>query len=655
MQHNEPGQNDQSAAGSQDAQLGAQGTPSVYESINQDQGKPHMSQMLSTLFVNSNLVAQASMIPEVKLVAKSLEDAIEDLKKQVASPEQMAALPSTIQHLTSDITRDLPGIALAIKDEGTAYVMPVLFYKAGVTDATDTVVLSHGEAPRGFVKPASTFMNRDMLGRIVDSFSNMGNKKTTVNLVSPHVINLERYIKQELSTDDMVREITNAILNEWQAGLLTMAAMLMTKAGAAIPSPFKGGKLFGPQDSAVARVEAVYHPVIKGSVTPYNLAVNIVTANKNGFQNQNPNQSNTRTVCKTYLNVQLEALQQQQFQMMRMRSQGRPVQPLVPVISIGTTQAGEILNKNDSILSAALGLFAALTANSLRFFSEAFRDKAVGHRGNLGNFNQYLVTALPGQFTSEHFLAAKNIQNVSVVNDWIQRFVNERAVYVSDVPLFGPESALSDFWLNLVQNNVESTYVKTFIAILDALTDKKFSKIATENTNLGKNRGNNQWAYGDKILNYTNGIRPRGIAQGKDGKWFDLGQIDGMFLRQSDYYGTNEQAVAEYQALVDGTMPGMDQATRQFNITNKLQQLFQNNVRFEGWDTRLFWSSALFSTLAEAMGAAGTLTVNSANHNNAWTMEFTNDLLEQFMSASVAAQGAGSPGMTGFGMYSNYG
>lgn len=653
MQTNEPGQKDPSQTPGQDAQLGGQDNANIYESINQNQGKPQMSQMLSALFVNSNLVAQNSMIPEVKMIAKSLEDAIEDLKKQVASPEQMAALPSTIQHLTSEITRDLPGITLAIKDEGVAYVMPVLFYKAGVTDATDTVVLSHGEAPRGFAKAASTFMNREMLGRVVDSFGTMGGKKTTVNLVSPHVINLERYIKQELSTDDMVREATNAILGEWQAGLLTMGAMLMTKAGVPIPSPFKGGKLFGAQDSAVARVEAVYHPVIKGSVTPYNLAVSIVTANKNGFQNQGQNQNNTRTVCKTYLNVQLEALQQQQFQMMRMRAQGRPVQPLVPVISIGTTQAGEILNKNESILSAALGLFAALTANSLRFFSEGFRDKAVGHRGNLGNFNHYLMQALPGVFTNEHFLAAKNIQNVSVVNDWIQRFVNERAVYVSDVPLFGPESALSDFWLNLVQNNVDSTYVKTFVAILDALTDKKFSKLATENSNLGKNRAANQWAYGDKILNYTNGIRPRGIAQGKDGKWFDLGQIDGMFLRQSDYYGTNEQAVAEYQALVDGTMPGMDQATRQFNITNKLQQLFQNNVRFDGWDTRLFWSSSLFATLAEAMGAAGTLTVNSANHGNAWTMEFTNDLLEQFMSASVAAQGV-TPGMNGYGMYTNY-
>lgn len=601
------------------------------------QGNVTMSNLLSSLFASSSLVSQTSNVPEVKMIVKALEDTIEDLKKQTATPEQKNALPSTIQHLTADITPHLPGIALAVRDGDEAYVMPVLFYKAGVSDQTDTIMVNHGEAPRGYAKAASSFMTREMLSKVTDNFKFLDNKKVgKVVLTSPFVMNLERYIKNGLDTEAMVREVAYALLREWQTGLLTMSAMLMTKAGIEIPSPIKGGKLFGEQDTALARIEAAYNPVMGGIATPYNLVSNLVTANKSGYMN--PNNNNAKSICKTFMNVQLNAMQPGQYNALRQSMQGRHVGPIVPVISIGTTIPGETLNHNQSILSAALGLFAALTANNLRFYSEAIRGKEVGARGNLGSFNNYLTMLTGGSFGSAEYLGAKNIQNVAVVNAWIQRFVNAQAVYVIDVPLFGADSSLSDFWLSLVQHGNDSTYSRTLVAVFDALTAGEFSKKARENAAKQQRDPSKQWALGDKVLSVHNSIRPRGIAQGKDGKWFDLAEIDDMFLRQSEYYGVNEAAIAEYQAVIEGHVPGMDRRVREYNITNKLQALFQNNVIIEGWDARLSWSPALFATLAEAMCAAGTLSVNSASHQTNWTMEFSNSLLEQFMTAGVAPQ-----------------
>ncbi|QDH47031.1 hypothetical protein D6_0044 [Aeromonas phage D6] len=642
------------------SETGAQHQPAVSEVQTKPvttlkEGKVNMSiNSLASLIGMSSLVSQAGTIPEVKAIAKGIDDAVADLKRQIATPEQMATLPADVTHLTSDITQHLPGIVLPLRLGQTVYVMPILFWKAGVTDATDTIMVNQGEAPRGFAKTASSFMHIDMINKIRDSFAFYGEKKADeVMATSPCVINLEHWIKEGKNTEEMVREVVNVILTEWHAGLMTLGVMLTTKAGGAIPSPFKNSKLFGDQDTAIARVEAAYNPVIRGVTTGYNLAVNISTAPKNAHM-VHTNNMNAKSVCKTFLNVQLDTMQPQQYGHLRQRAgMGQNVGPIVPVISIGQTIPGETLNHNQSILSAALGLFAALTANNLRFYSEAIRAKEVGHRGNLAVFNNYLSAITQGQYTSDQLLSAKNISNVAVVNDWIQRFVNSRAVYVVDVPTFGPDSSISDFWMGMAKFGPGSLYQNTLIAIFDALTNKKFSEKAEENAKMAQRDPSKHWTKADKVLSLTQMIVPRGRAQGKDGKWFCLSEIDGMFLRQTEYLGTNEVEIAEYQALVQGSVPGVDRRTREFNLINKLQHMFQGNVIIDGFDARLIWSSALFNTLAEAMVSTGTLTVNSSAHQSNWTMEYSNELFDHFMTAGIVPQVGGGASAAQFGMYSN--
>lgn len=619
----------------------------------QGQVKMNNATLLGSLFGQSSLISSTHSVVEVTQIAKHIEDTIKDLKKQTASAEAISTLPGPVQHLTADITPNLPGIALAAQFGGEVYVMPVLFYKIGVTDATETMILANGEAPRGFAKAASTFMNKDLLGKVSASFKFFQNKKVeNVVLTSPCVINLERYIKAGCVGEDMVREVSLALLREWQSGLLTMGVLQLTKAGADIPSPFKGGKVFGDMDSAIARIEPAYAPIICGQPTPYNLQVSLVTSSKNG--QHNPNSPLAKTVCSTKLNVQLAAMTPNQFNSVRTRNPGRAVGPLVPIIVTGPTHPGETLNNNQSILSACLGLYAALAANNPRFFSEAFRGKEVGHRGNLGVFNNYMTTVMGPAYATNQYLTDKNIQNVTSVNEWIQRYVSQNAVYVLDVPMYGPDSSMADFWLSLAGGSGQSTYARAMISIWNALTGNKFSEIANANLQLPNRDKSKSWAPGDAVLTPTMTMRPRGIAKSltKDGEWFDLGEMDDMMLRQTEYYGTNETAIAELQALIQGNIAGVDQRVRQFNITNRLQQLFQNNVLIDGWDIRLVWSNGLFNTVAEAMVAAGTLSVSSANHAQNWYNDSSYEVLDMIMTAGLNQQQAVA-NVAAMGLYSN--
>ncbi|KAG6326725.1 hypothetical protein ID866_12364 [Astraeus odoratus] len=432
-----------------------------------------------------------------------------------------------------------------------------------------------------------------------------GKQFDKVVILSPMVMNLEAFIKNSTKYEDMIADVRNVILKEWNTGLYNTVILDVAKAGAQFPNPFKDGKLFGKDDAAVARIEPINKQIIDGRAVPYNLAVKLATTNKNNTQNVNSN--NTKTVATSYLTVSLEAMSQQQFMAAKMARPGANVGPLVPVISTGVTVPGETLNNNNSMLTAALGLYASIGANQMQFFSEAFRGKEVGHRGNLSNFNYYLSQTLQGAYGTPQFITDKNITNANVVNDWLQRYVAPNAVYVLDLGSFGEDVSNSDFWWNVIVKPAGSTYHRALVNLLDVLSGGAFSKLAQENANKPSRDPRKDWALGDAILKPTNIIMPSGIAQGKDGKWFDLAEVDGMFLRQDNYYGQNEIAVNEYLGLVCGSMGG-DAKVRQFNIYNRLNQLFGTNVQIDGWKRRFVWEDAFFNTFAKAMASAATTT-----------------------------------------------
>lgn len=608
---------------------------------NSDSNKPRQGNNnaagnpLFQLLSSQSLISSGHHITEVSDVVKRIEDTLKALKKNTAHEAQKLALPSEVQHLTTEISPQLPGITLSTVIGSDVYVMPVLFFKTGVTDVTESIFLQNEAVPRGIAKPATSFMDQTVMEKVKTQYQYRdGKQMNKVIIISPMVLNLEAYIKNALKVEDMLDEIRNVILKEWNTGLLNIANLEAVKAGFTQINPFKDGHKFGKDDTAVARIEPVSKLSIDGRPVPYNLAVKVSTTNKNNTQNPNSNQS--RSVATSYLNVALETMTPQQFQASRARHPGAIVGPLVPVISTGLTVPGETLNNNNSILTALLGLYMSIGANNINYFSEAIRGKEVGNRGNIGNFNHYLSTMLPGVFGTSSYLTDKNLTNATVVNNWLGTYVAPQAVYVLDLASFSEDVANSDFWWQLVNKPASSTYHKVMINLLDQLTNNKFSELAAANAALPGRDPNKQWAPGDAILTPTNIMIPDGIAMGKDGKWFSLGEVDGMFLRQDQYFGNNEIAINEYQGLINGAVGGDNIKVRQFNIYTRLNSLFGANVMVEGWRRRLVWKNAFFSTFAEAMAGAGVLSLSASNMASLWTMQHNNDYLNYAISANIS-------------------
>ena len=247
-----------------------------------------------------------------------------------------------------------------------------------------------------------------------------------------------------------------------------------------------------------------------------------------------------------------------------------------------------------------------------------------------------MASILGPVYGADHNLTNKNITNIAVTNDWIQRYVSPQAVYAIDLIGYVDETSNNDFWFGITSGDKSSTYVRSMISLCDLLTGGKFSTLAKENTEKGAGRDKTkEWAFGDPIMHRTNIIRPHGIAK-KGNEWFDLGEVDGMFLRQPEYYGTNEVAINEYNALLQGSMGNIDTRVRQYNIINRLQAMFNNDVRVEGWSLRYVFNQSFFNTLAQAMSAAGTLSVSGNNAAANWTMHVQNEILNMTMGASLS-------------------
>lgn len=606
---------------------------------------------LFALLGQSNLISSTHNITEVADVVKSLEETVKHLDKNTATPAQKMSLPRSIRNVTSDISPQLPGITLSAVIGNAVYVMPVLFFKVGVTEVTETIMLANEAMPRGIAKVPTSFMTQEVMEKVKSAFAFVESKQMDkVVILSPMVMNLEAFLKNSIKYEDMIADVRNVVLKEWNTGLYNTVVLDVAKAGVEFPNPFKDGKLFGKDDAAVARIEPVNKQSIDGRPVPYNLAVKLATTNKQNTQNMNSN--NTKSVATTYLTVSLEAMSQPQFMAAKIARPGANVGPLVPVISTGITVPGETLNNNNSMLTAALGLYASIGANQMQFFSEAIRGKEVGHRGNLSNFNFYLSQVLQGTYGTQQFITDKNITNANAVNDWLQRYVAPNAVYVLDLGSFGEDVSNSDFWWNVIAKPAGSTYHRALVTLMDVLSGGAFSKLAQENASKPQRDLRKDWALGDSILKPTNIIMPSGIAQGKDGKYFDLAEVDGMFLRQDNYYGNNEIAVNEYLGLICGSMGG-DAKVRQFNIYNRLNQLFGTNVIVEGWKRRFVWEDAFFNTFAKAMASAGMLSMSASNLGAMWSPQFSNDYLTNTMTA-VLNQQFGAGAMSFGGGYTHY-
>lgn len=608
---------------------------------------------------SSSILAQNNNIVEMKDIVKSLKDTLEEQKDVTSIPNSIGCIP-TVELMNSDQSPNLPGIILKTIVGKEAFLMPILFYKDGAADISDTIYLGNNMPPFSSKKVAEQYMTPEIWTRISNYFTRVGSDiMSKVIPISCLVVNIDVYARKAPNLDETVNAIKYDIIREWYAGIWNMTAReVVSKPGLAFPNPFKDGKLFGKDETSIATIEVVppYYSVNHKPV-PWNLQVRLSTSNKNNQYGQ-PNQ-NSKTISTTFLNVSLDTMTEQQYLMARQQSNSpMVVGPLVPIVSVGETLPGEQLRNQTSILSQMLGVYAAIATNDPMYFSEAFRGAEVGARGNLVNLAPIAYRA-SGQppINNAMILTEKNITDAATVNSFLSSYVSARALYVIDVPSNVGGVSNNDMWWGLVRTkqSKDSVYYRSFMTVLNVLTNGNWAKIIQENAQKGNNRHPLDWIEGDNIITPTNIMLPGGIGQGRNGQWIDLREVDLMFLSDKAVLGGKEQLIHEYYANINGTGTN-DLRIRQYNVKRILSaEVFKGNVEVDSWYSRMIFPDAFLATFARAMNGSGNISVNSPaqNFSSMWQFRTSNPYLNNVASATLNTGMAQSGGFIG-NTYSNW-
>lgn len=594
-----------------------------------------------------SIMASNNGILEMKDIKKNIEETLKSQSSTAAAETIRSTIPNMMD-MSPDQSPHLPGIILYTEINQQVFLMPTLFFKKDIAqDALETINLGNNSAPQTYHKFAEAFFTQELRQKVKDAFNTLkGKQMKQVFIISNKVVDVDMYMQSAKDSDNAIISIGDSVLSEWynainNFGIMAVAATDPSK----MPNVFRDGHLLGKDDTAVARIDTVQHPfTMDGHPVPFNLQVKLATAPKNNIYSQN--YSNVKAVATTYLNVSLEVMSQEMYRRSLINNpMGIGTGPLVPVISLGKTIPGEQLNNNHNVMADMLGIFTQLSANNQVFFSEAFRQNEIGARGNISNLAQIAYQVSGRQPQNSDILTPKSLHNPQLVMKFIQNYVSQRAVFVMDLANYTDRPSNNEFWWNLLthKNGVNSSYYKAFLMVLDKLTAGNFSRLSR--SAIENNREKAFWKPGDAILEQTSVIIPVGTAKGKNG-YFSLEEVDQMLLRDPIHYANNEQAIAQYVALQNGSS-GKDLRVRQYEIKKMLEFLFSGNVSVVGWKSRWRFNDKFLNSYAEAMKGAGSITVtsNSATHN--WEQQISNDYLMAVSTAMIQNTTSAAVGVGG--------
>lgn len=596
---------------------------------------------------SQSIMASNNGILEMKDIKKNIEEVLKSQSSTAAAESIRSTIP-TMMDMSPDQSPHLPGIILYTEINQQVFLMPCLFFKKDIAqDALETINLGNNTAPQTYHKFAEAFFTQELRQKVKDAFNTLkGKQMKQVFIISNKVVDVDMYIQSAKDSDNAIISIGDDVLSEWYNAINNFGMMAVASTDPSkMPTVFRDGHLLGKDDTAVARIDTVQHPLMMdGHPVPFNLQVKLATAPKNNIYSQN--YSNVKAVATTFLNVSLEVMSQEMYRRSLINNpMGIGTGPLVPVISLGKTIPGEQLNNNHSVMADMLGIFIQLSANSQVFFSEAFRQHEVGARGNISNLAQIAYQISGRQPQNSDILTPKSLQNQSLVMKFIQNYVSQRAVFVMDLANYTDRPSNNEFWWNLLthKNGINSSYYKAFLMMLDKLSAGNFSKLSR--SAIENNREKTFWKPGDSILEQTSVIIPVGTAKGKNG-YFSLEEVDQMLLRDPIHYANNEQAIAQYVGLQNGSS-GKDLRVRQYEMKKALEFLFSGNVSVVGWKSRWRFNDKFLNSFAEAMKGAGSITVtsNSATHN--WEQQISNDYLMAVSTAMIQNTNGAAVGVGG--------
>lgn len=613
--------------------------------------------LLAQLFGMNSLVSDNRNLKIVTEVYEVLNDHIyKNINTSTTDAKQRQIVP-TIEHLTTNISAQLPGLGFYAVIDNVMYIMAALFSDRDNSIGTEhiTINVAAGQQQRVSIPiTPSAQINKAFVDRLKEHYESAAKTKgaNTVEIVNLLVVDMEMLKHPGAGeTKDQPHYLAMYLARQWEKALLVYGAEKIVEVGYDIPSPWLEPDFpYGKDRTAEARVQAIQERLTDGkTLSPANMEVIVTTMNANGNQQQYTNPVNSREIARVTATVSLigTAYEEYAARMMAQSQQGDYMQalrsfmgsnvfalgqsiwpgsyrPLQPEITIDTVTAGEMMRGNGGLYPFFFGLFALMTTNNQYVFADALRKQHVGGRGSLAGLEtriQMMVQNMPGAANILNPairppLNEKNINDTDFVTNWIRQNVAAHAVFKINLISNGPDAPIINFMRKLVSaDNAKAT--KVVVALIDSMTNKRFSEV------IAKNRKDDRGWYPHQnkpILIQSNSIVVNGLAVtpgGKDDRerHINTQEVDEMFIcnAKPGNSAAAKAAIEHYLGLVYGNAQQEDfkQRSQKLRIEQS-SSLFDGHNHINGFGNSAIFAPDFMAAMAEAMNSIGNL--NAANN-----------------------------------------
>ncbi len=572
---------------------------------------------LLSLLSEASILGSQRDVPEVTATLGAVEKTIEALKKGSLTDVQRKILPNATI-LTKQISSGLPGLVLHMKLSNTMFVQPVLFANRALTQTMEDIDVSNGSNQRRVSMPLTpiSYVRKELLEQIRTHFLNLNADKgvNDVCFLNFLVLDLDQYQTEEVMNAGKENVLCDVILRGWEQGLQVAVAKQQVAAGITnLPAPFvREGNIYGPHNTAVARVEPVVGTLVRDGVpSGANLSVRLQTSNQYGGVGTIGETS--KEIVTAYATVQLLGNPMQTFRpdpnanygANFPQPNGRPngYFPLMPMIVYNFAKPGELLGDKTGLSTYFEGLYALLSTNNNYLFTEGLRGKNVGSRGNLAMMEGVIrqaerVNQIPRDKNA--VLTEQKLADVDFTNNWIRQNIGPKAIFAVDLIQFGKDAALSNFLLGLTTNHAEfSRNTKVVVAVLDSLCRNAFSTVIKKNID-----AKSGWVPGKPILHASPTILPFGTFR-EDGKLVDLSEVDEMKLTK--LFPNDTVAPAQWMQASYGDNGATPDKVRQYNLRMQLNQMFSSEVNLNGFGGRFYYDPEFMLAMGAALDTVGQL------------------------------------------------
>lgn len=595
----------------------------------------NVNSALADLFAMTSMTSDSRNLKEVGEVQKLMKENFEQLMHSTTKEIQRKIIP-TIESLTTTISPTLPGLGLHVEIGNTLYVGCALFSNAHLTINSERINLTNNNTNTQLSVPVppAQYVTQYLISKLKEHYTRFAESKSikNVEIINIQVVDLEMYNHPEAGDPlDRSRNIAAFLAAAWEEAILVKYTQEAVVGGGVIPSPFAKPKTpYGRDNCAEARVSAISGRVGRDrSLTSANMEVITSTINSNsgGYNAQAGYSDNSHEIARVTATVQLCAVTFQEhmqsmtanqsqrgaiealmgFSMAGSSAYSSNYRPLRPVITINDVSAGEMMNYHGGLFPFFYGLYTLMTTNNNYVFAEALRRQNIGARGSLADLeiriNQMLGNQ-PGIASPQRvILDEKKIIDIELVNQWIRQNVSAHATFQVNLIPSGPQASIHNFLFRLASKN-RTNEVKTVIALLDSMTNKKFSAIVQENTASGQG-----WNVGKPVLIPTQMLEVNGLATYGDKK-LNTQELDEMMI--SHVKGKSGAAAIEsYLGVKYGTnFANEDVKQRSQRLRLELNQsVFDGAVHINGFAQPHIWNPEFMAVLGAAMDSIGTLNV----------------------------------------------